>query len=165
MMNIFSMNIRGLGVSPKYNALKCLFFCSSYRLILIQETMLNCHDTISYFRRMFPSWYIASTKASGLSGGLDVIWDPRWVSAKTYRCLGGILISAYFRGYSDRIHILIVYSPYKDKASFWDPFIASGILESEAFLIAGDFNCTMGPDEVWGRGEKSTLWGRKSRKL
>eukprot|EP00253_Pinus_taeda_P008693 PITA_08693 len=110
---------------------------------------------------MFPSWYIAATEASSPSGGLVVIWDPRWVSAKTFRCLGGILISANFRGCSDRIHILNVYAPYKDRASYWDLFIASGILENEALLIMGDLNCTMGPDEVWGRGEKANSIGEK----
>ena len=92
MMNILSINIRGLGSNLKFLALKDLFFSSPYMMILIQETMHDRQDTISFFRRMHPSWYTAVMEAVGLSGGLAVLWDPRWVSAKTFRCLGGILI-------------------------------------------------------------------------
>jgi len=110
---------------------------------------------------MFLAWYIAATEASGLSGGLAVIWDPRWVSAKSFKCLGGILVSTNFRGCPDVIHILNVYAPYKDRASYWEPFLASGILDDEVLLIAGDLNCTMGPDKVWGRGKKANCIGEK----
>eukprot|EP00253_Pinus_taeda_P003346 PITA_03346 len=110
---------------------------------------------------MFPSWYIAATEVSGLSGGLAVIWDPRWISASTFRCLGGILISAKLRGCADRIDILNVYAPCKDHASYWEHFIAFGIMENEALLIAGDLNSTLGPDEVWGKGKKVDAIGEK----
>lgn len=110
---------------------------------------------------MFPSWYIAATEVSGLSGGLAVLWDPWWISAKTFRCLGGILITVKYRGCADRFHILNVYAPYKYRASYWNHFFASGILENEALLVAGDLNCTLGPDEVWGKGKIADSIGEK----
>lgn len=73
------------------------------------------------------------------------------------------MVSANFRGCPNVIHILNVYAPYKDRASFWEPFITSGILDDEALLIAGDLNCTMGRDEVWGRGKKADSIGEKMK--
>lgn len=90
MMNIPSINIRGLGADPKFVALKDLFSSSPYRLILLQETMHDRQDTISFFRGYATILYMAATEANGLSGGLIVLWDSRWISARTFRCLGGI---------------------------------------------------------------------------
>eukprot|EP00253_Pinus_taeda_P029310 PITA_29310 len=92
---------------------------------------------------------------------LAVIWDPRGISASTLRCLGGILISVKLRGCADRINILNVYAPCKDRASYWEHFIASGIMENEALLIARDLNSTLDPDEVWGKGKKADAIGEK----
>lgn len=70
MMNILSINIRGLGADPKFLALKELFVSAPYRLILVQETMHDRLDSIAFFRRMLPTWYMAATEANELSGGL-----------------------------------------------------------------------------------------------
>lgn len=163
MMNILFVNIRGLGASPKCLALKDLFVSTTYRLILVQETMRDTLDTIAFFRRMLPSWYMAATEANGLSGGFAVLWDPRWINAVTFRCLGGILVVAKYRGYVDCFHILNVYALYKNRDSFWNLFFASGIWKIETLLIAGDLNCTLGPDEVWGKGKNSDPIGEKIR--
>jgi len=50
--------------------------------------------TVSYFRKMFPLGHISAVEAMGLSGGLAVLWDPRWICAKAYNCIAGILIYA-----------------------------------------------------------------------
>lgn len=75
MLNIISMNIRGLGADPKFLALKELFRSSNSKIILIQETMHGSQDSISYFRRMLPSWHMAAMDASSLFGGLVFLWD------------------------------------------------------------------------------------------
>jgi len=112
---------------------------------------------------MLPSWYMAAMGVNGLSGGLAVLWDPRWISARNFRCLGGILIVAKYRGCADCIHILNVYAPYKDRASYWNLVFASGILEIETLLIAGDLNYTLELDEVWGKGKKTDSIEEKIR--
>eukprot|EP00253_Pinus_taeda_P034108 PITA_34108 len=116
------------------------------------------HDsiqTISYFRRMLPSWHMVATNAIGLSGGLDVLWDPKWIKAVAFQCFVGILILAYIRDSPDPIHILNIYAPYKDRYPFWEYFLSSELLDIDSLIIGGDFNCTLCNDEIWGNGRKN----------
>jgi len=149
-----SMNIRELGADPKFLALKKKIHSKNPKIILIQETMHAAYDTIFYFRKMYPSWYISTTEAKGLSGGLEVLWDPSWIKVKTYSCLAGILISAKIRGHKFPINILNMYAPYRDRMIFWDKILESEIFDLENLLIAGDLNLTLNMDEIWGSNRK-----------
>lgn len=145
---ILSVNIRGLGADMKFLALKNMFWSKSPKIILIQETMHPVHVTISYFRKMLPSWYISATDDVGLSGGLAVIWDPRWIIVKAYKCLAGILISAHVRGLNFRFNILNIYAPFQNKSDYWVRLFASKVFDIGSLLIAGDLNLTLSSDEV-----------------
>lgn len=72
MTHIIAINIRGLGVEPKYIALKNLFHSLYPNIILIQETMHKRYKAILYFQKMFPSWHISKIDSTGFSGG----WWP-----------------------------------------------------------------------------------------
>lgn len=93
-------------------------------------------------------------EASGLSGGLAVLWDPNWIKAKAYRCLAGILISAQIRGKDCPINILNIYAPYKNRLQYWEKLFDSEIFDIESLMIAGDFNVTLNSDETWGNRRK-----------
>lgn len=62
------------------------------------------------------------------SGDLDALWDPRWATMYAYKFFGGILLSAYIRDVSARLHFLNVYALYNDRV--WMIVISSklGIL-------------------------------------
>eukprot|EP00253_Pinus_taeda_P010780 PITA_10780 len=92
MIDNLSMNIRGLGADPKFLGLKDLFLSSNSKMFLIQETMHDSFQCISYFRHMLPPWNIVATSAAGLSGSLAVIWDPKWIKAVAFKCFADSLI-------------------------------------------------------------------------
>eukprot|EP00253_Pinus_taeda_P014722 PITA_14722 len=160
MIDILSINIRGLGADPKFLALKDLFLSTNSKMLLIQETMHDSLQTITYFRRMFPSWHMVATNAVGLSSSLAVLWDPKWIKAVAFQCSAGILILAYIRDYPDPVHILNIYAPYKDCYPFWEYFVSSELLDIDSLLMGGDFNCTLCNDEIWGNGRKNDPIGR-----
>lgn len=68
-----SMNIRGLGAEKKFLVLRDFFFSVNPKIILFQESMHSASLSVSYFRKMFPSWYISAIDVNGLSGGLVVL--------------------------------------------------------------------------------------------
>lgn len=150
MIVIISMNIRGLDADLKFLVLKDIFYSARPELILIQETMHNRQASITYFRKMFLTWYLVASKASGPFGGLAALWDPQWIFAKAYKCFADIVISAYIRGKGFPINILNTYVPYKNKIPFWEKFFASNLFDIESLMIAGDLNVTLRPDECWG---------------
>eukprot|EP00253_Pinus_taeda_P019806 PITA_19806 len=148
------MNIRGLGVGPKYLALKHILFSARPKLVLIQESMHDRNTSISYFRKMFPTWYIVALDACGHSGGLVAMWNPLWIRASAYKCFAGILLSSTFRGHRLPIHILNIYAPYMNRHPFWDKFFCSNLCEIHHLMLVGDMNFTLCPEEVWGSGRK-----------
>lgn len=148
------MNICGLGADQLFLALKNLFYSAQPKIILIQETMHSNHVSISYFRKMFPSWHLVASEAKGLSGGLAVLWDPVWIRAKAYKCFAGILISASIRGNDCPINILNIYAPYKNRILFWEKKFALEIFDIETLMIAGDLNVTLSSEERWGNSRK-----------
>jgi len=154
MTFIISMNIRGLRADLKFFALKDLFLSAKPKIILVQETMHNKQESISYFKKMFPSWFMVASKAKGLLGGLAVMWDPSWIKAKAYKCFVGILISAVISRHSCPINILNIYAPYKNKSLFWEFFFDSGIFDVDSLMIAGDMNITISSEEHWGKCRK-----------
>lgn len=78
------------------------------------------------------------------------LWDPRWVKAKAFTCFAGIFLEGYICGLNGCIHVLNLYGPYKNRFLFWDKLISYGLMEMASLIIVGDFNCTVGLDEVWG---------------
>lgn len=148
------MNIQGLGVAPKYLALKELFLSTRPYIILLQETMHSTEQVIKYFRKMLPYWHMATIDVASLSGGLVALWDPRWVYMKAFLCFACILLAGNIKGFQRRIHILNIYALYRDRDTFWRKIVASESLVLESLVMAGDLNCTIGMDEVWERSRK-----------
>jgi len=99
------MNIWGLGIAHKFLALKYLFLSLKSKMLLIQETMHDSLQTISYFRRMLPTWHMVATNAVGLLGGLAVLWDQKCIKVVAFQCFVGILILAYIRDSTNPVHI------------------------------------------------------------
>jgi len=127
MTFIISMNIRGLSADPKFLALKDIFYSARPGIILIQETMHSSQVSISYFRKMFPSWYMVASEARGLLGGLAALWDPHRIRAKAYKCFVGIIISASIRGKYFPINILIKIGFHSGRIFLPQEFLISNI--------------------------------------
>jgi len=107
---------------------------------------------------------MVATDASGLSGGLAVLWDPSWIQASAFKCYAGILISASIRGQSTSLKMLNIYAPCRDRSPFWDRLFESELLDMDSVMLAGDFNVTLNADEVWGAGRAHDRLGDRIRK-
>lgn len=164
MTFLVSFNIRGLGATPKFLALKETLVSVHPLIIFIQETMPSSSDSLAFFRRMFPSWYMVATGAEGMSGGLVVLWNPVFVRAKPYKCCAGILLSASIRGRPQIINILNIYAPYRDRVPFWDMLFGSEILDIKSLLIVGDLNLTLNSAKCWGCCRKQDHMADKMRR-
>jgi len=93
---------------------------------------------------------MAATNVHGLLGGLVAISDPQWVKVKEFSFFVGILLASHIRGLMGRINILNVYAPYHNQDILCDHLIESELLDLSSLIIAGDLNCTIDFNEIWG---------------
>ena len=82
-------------------------------------------------------------------GGAVSIWNPLTYSFKPHITCAGILLKGYLRGF-EQLNLLNVYAPYNDRKEYWDRVDASGLLNLENLILAGDLNLTLHSFENWG---------------
>lgn len=69
---------------------------------------------------------------------------------KAYSCFVGIILMGKIKGLPGRIHIFNIYAPYRDRISFWEKLVDSGILVLDSLLMAVDLILTIGLDAICG---------------
>ena len=58
-----------------------------------------------------------------------------------------------------------MYAPYKDRERFWDTVEVSGILNDTSLILAGDLNCTLCIEELWGQSRVADKMAHKLREI
>lgn len=111
---------------------------------------------------MKPDWHLVATSAEGRSGGLVAFWDPGWASLKAYSFFGGILLTGYFQGFSQRIHLINVYAPFLERLGFWKKMEDSGLLHLKNLILRGISTLLCMKMTYGGRRAERTLWQHRS---
>jgi len=127
-MILSTINLRGLGGSPKFSALRRLFLLLHPDLVLVQETMSEGHKACQLFLKLFPGWEVYAIDASGRSGGLLYIWNPLTCDLVPFIMPSSIVLVGHLKGIDEEVKILNLYGPYRDRMSFWDRLVGCGIL-------------------------------------
>ena len=144
-----SYNIRGLAGATRCRALRHYLAGSETQVILLQETMVCAADAIKYFLMVRPNWRVAAIDANGLSGGILTAWNPAFGDFDAFVTVAGLLLDGFVRGFGEKISILNVYGPYRDRQTFWTEVDESRLLARPNLILGGDLNLTLGPTEIW----------------
>lgn len=144
-MNVLSVNIRGLGGEEKSPWIRSLRLVNEIGFIMLQETQFSSLDGMDISRFWgngeFSYEWVGAT---GRSGGLLSLWDPRrftLVSVEKHRyylCTRGVLKET-----GKSITLINVYSPQKlvDKRLLWTELERIIVQDQEYWIVGGDFNC------------------------
>ena len=92
--------------------------------------MVSAHIACSFFLKIKLDWEVASVDAMGLSGGLLVAWDPSNSKLKAFVVQVGILMTGFFKDFTEELNLINVYGPYNCKELFWDRIQWRGPLTS-----------------------------------
>ncbi|XP_071718585.1 uncharacterized protein [Rutidosis leptorrhynchoides] len=96
---------------------------------------------------------VASSSASGRSGGIVTIWDPRVFSSKRVISFGNLLIvEGAFVGSARTTFLINIYAPQSQvkKKRLWD-YIRNFVSQNAGdFIVFGDFNAVRFPHERYG---------------
>jgi len=78
-----------------------------------------------------------------------VAWDPRLFELEPFLRCGGILLIITCCYNKRQINLLNVYGPCTDRLALWTKVSSSGLLAKPNLIVAGDFNFTLSPTEIW----------------
>ena len=118
MIQILSMNIRGMGDASKLYCLRDLFATEDPIIILCQETLCRRDKAIKAFLSIQSGWYASTVDATGHSGGMITFWNPYKANIRACSFFGGMLLSSYIRGIEGIFNIINLYAPYQNRITF-----------------------------------------------
>jgi hypothetical protein len=72
---------------------------------------------------------------NGRSGNLLVGWNPTLAEFCACGTSAGIFLEGRFKHSAEKVKLLNCYAPYKERESFWQPIIDSGLLAEQALLL------------------------------
>jgi len=149
-MTILSLNVWGLGSTPKIRSIKNIINSHKLKIVLLQDTM-NCREkTWGYLSKICPSWHICATNATRLFGGLMTIWNPNIFNFKAYHSSVGILITSIRHRTKMCFRIIYVYFPYEHQKDFWNKADQRRLLNLSSIILVGDLNLIIIPSKHWG---------------
>ncbi|XP_076928241.1 uncharacterized protein LOC143605053 [Bidens hawaiensis] len=144
-MNFLSVNIRGLGSEVKGTWIRKLSNANEIGFIMLQETQFASLEGMDLGRFWGKGCFEFDwVGATGRSGGLLSIWDPKRFSVSRiekhhfYLCIHGTL-----KDDGKAFPVVNVYAPQKlrDKRALWAE-LESIIFQNHSFwVVGGDFNC------------------------
>lgn len=148
---ILSWNIRGLGEDPKIVAVRNAILKNNPTICTIQETKKELVDD-SLIRSIWGSnrCDYVFLPSEGASGGIIVMWKEGILIMEDY-LIGAFSVSIKFPNVADNF-VWVFTSVYGASDSgyynqFWQELWDIRILFEDPWLIGGDFNAIISPDE------------------
>ena len=136
-------NVRGLSGGPKFHALKNIILNNREDVYSCQEFMNLGTKSCEIILRILKDWEVFAIDAVGISSGLVAAWNHVTCSFKPFRTCVGILLEERVLGVEKHLHLLNIYTPYKDRKFLLDLNEVSGVLSLENVVVVGDLNLTL----------------------
>ena len=124
LMLCLSFNTRGLGSSPKLNALKRMITSIKPLVILLQEAMLEGTKEIKILEIWLKNLSFAYISSEGCSGGLLTAWSPELLEIKIERYGTVLKIVLEDKNSGGTFTLFNVYGPYQNRRNFWESFFS-----------------------------------------
>ena len=120
-------------------------------ILLLQETLGAREETKVRLESWFGGWIFETLDVKGRSGGLEIGWNVRIVSALNVWGMDSIL-GLSFRALEmvGTFDVVNIYGPYLNRIPFWENIFYCSLLRGEYLIIGGDLNFSLGQAEVWG---------------
>jgi endonuclease/exonuclease/phosphatase family metal-dependent hydrolase len=149
-MIVVTLNVRGVGGSSKYLALKRLLDLVKPDVLLIQETMVGVAKARDLFVKLLTTLvFLWSGLHRSLCGMLSA-WNPRKADFSAYLIPAGILLEGRVKDLDRNLKVINCYGPYSDREVFWEAIKNEGIFKDQNLILGGDLNFTTSFREVWG---------------
>jgi hypothetical protein len=100
---------------------------------------------------LFKQWSFLGVDVNGRSRGMTIRWKQN--SAKILKYWGfesGMGVEACIVNLGEVLQILNFYGSYVDRVPFWEALLRKSFFQSDAIILGGDLNLSLGVSEVWG---------------
>ena len=99
----------------------------------------------------FSKWQFVTLDVRGRSRGLAMGWNTRVVKALNIWGMDSVLgMTLQGLDQGAPVDVFNIYGPYLNHIPFWDNIFNLDLFRGELVIIGGDFNFSLGQEEVWG---------------
>ena len=180
-LSVLAVNVNGLSASRKRRAFFLQLLQGNWDVIVLTETHCPSSDTAERWLREGAGpgqpWLGTAhwNHGTSRSRGVAVLMRSGYACAEVkrdYACDSGrVLRVSWQTAVGQRLAVVAVYAPHvaADRPAFFAP---AGVLQqallsasggpAAAVFLAGDFNCVMRPEDVWGGGSTDRQQGGRS---
>lgn len=150
-MNFLSSNIKGIRVAGKPSWVKGLIVKFGVDFLVIQETMISRDGSFDFHRVWGRNDLdFDMVEASGRSGGLANLWNPKKFSKTSdLKDRNFLVTSGFLVEDGTFINVVNIYAPQKtvQKRDLWDRL--RGVINEKPglWILLGDFNAVRFPEE------------------
>ncbi|XP_057829570.1 uncharacterized protein LOC131040632 [Cryptomeria japonica] len=165
-MKVITWNVRGINAPNKQRILKHYLPSLEGDIMLIQKTKLD-EEGYKSLKKKVGIWEVVGVPSSGASGGLGVLWDPRWVLFSKMGSSSNWICGKVQSLKSKLTFIIInIYGPkfLHEKREVWAEIdrLAQDF-SGEHIFLGGDFNAVLNMSDKQGGSTKETQTIREFR--
>lgn len=150
-MNVMSWNVRGLGSDDKSSWCRKLKVKNEICCIMLQETQFESLENVKLNRFWGnDDFEFIHVDATGRSGGLISLWNPRVFSKESvFSDRNLLVVSGSLKHDGRRAHIVNVYCPQSlvGKRRVWDMLKSVIVNDGGLWFVGGDFNSVRDEEE------------------
>ncbi|XP_038974801.1 uncharacterized protein LOC120106025 [Phoenix dactylifera] len=150
-MKVLLWNCRGAGKPSFAPAFRRFVLQNRPEICILFETRLSGRS-LQKARRVLPrSWGFYAVESRGLSGGIIVTWRLESCRLDPFHVCGQEVILVISEGTDDPWVLAAVYAStdFRERRRLWEE-ASQLVAQGFPFLMAGDFNCIVDPQEKMG---------------
>ncbi|GJZ32761.1 RNA-directed DNA polymerase, eukaryota, reverse transcriptase zinc-binding domain protein [Tanacetum coccineum] len=144
MMNVLSINARGIGGAKKRKWIKNLCFQQGVSFLGVQETLMT-QVKLFHLKSMWGNYQFdfACSTAQGHSGGIVLLWDTAVFIKSNIHCgVNYVIVEGIWSGIIDICYFINVYAlqDVEARKQLWEDITRYLSDKSGHFILFGDFN-------------------------
>lgn len=149
-MKIASWNIRGFNHPLKQNGAKLLIHSNQIDVVAILETKSNISKVQKFINNKLKGWKFVDNSDCAHGGRIFVLWNPALVDLVLLQKQGQVvhcLVNCRISSTTMRVSFIYAANSLVIRRDLWQNLLEYGEQLEEPWLILGDFNNILNPEE------------------
>ncbi|XP_015068674.1 uncharacterized protein LOC107013227 [Solanum pennellii] len=143
-------NVRGMNKRYKHKEIRLLLQQNKTSLAGLIETRVKETNSKATLKAIAPGWKIIHNYKESANGRIWIVWDGSWYDIKLIRSSAQMVhcqVNERSKGYQFNLTVVYGYNTLEMRRSLWTELKMVAHSVSEPWLIIGDFNAILSPQD------------------